>query len=283
MLSMLEKNTVVENCITASSRMREQIIEMTRIAPSTGAHAGGALSMVEIMAVLYLGILRYDCSDPQSSTRDRFILSKGHSAMCMYAAMNQAGILTDEELMTYKANESFLGGHPSMCREKLIEFSSGSLGQGLSLGLGVCLGLKRANNTKSKVYVLLGDGECNEGSVWEAAMAASHYELSNLVAVVDKNRMQYDGDTKTVLNIDPLEEKWRSFGWEAVTADGHSVEALYDAFQTEHEKPLVIIANTIKGKGISFMENNVLWHNNRLTEKQYEQAKAELRAAEEVK
>lgn len=276
----MDRMQIIEKCTTAAFRMRRQILDMTYHAVSTGAHIGGSLSMVEIMAVLYLGVLRYDAADPANPARDRFILSKGHGAMCMYAAMNQAGILTNEELASFKMNDAVLGGHPSMNRDKLIEFSSGSLGQGLSLGVGVCLGLKRAQNHDPKVYVLLGDGECNEGSIWEAAMAASHYRLDNLIAIIDKNRLQYDGQTTDVMNLKPLAEKWRAFGWDTVEVDGHDVSALYDAFQRQQEKPLAIIAETIKGKGVSFMEGNALWHNNRLTEKQYQQALDEIKEAE---
>lgn len=273
-----EKTQIIETCEAASLAMRKNILRMTYRSGSVGAHIGGSLSMVEIMAVLYLGILRYDLSDRMNAKRDRFILSKGHGAMALYAALNQAGVLTDQELEDFKGNETVLGGHPSMNREKLIEFSSGSLGQGLSLGVGVCLGLEKAKNHIPNVYVLLGDGECNEGSIWEAAMAASHYGLSRLVAVIDQNGLQYDGVTAEVMDMGSMENKWKSFGWDVVTVDGHSIEALYDAFQTKHERPMAIIANTVKGKGISFMENNALWHNNRLSDKQYEQALAELEA-----
>lgn len=271
---------IIEKCEAASFRMRRQILEMTYHAISTGAHIGGSLSMVEIMSVLYLGVLRYDATDLKNPVRDRFILSKGHGAMCMYAAMNQAGILTEEELATFKTDDAVFSGHPSMNRDRMIEFSSGSLGQGLSLGVGVCLGLKRAHNEIPRVYVLLGDGECNEGSVWEAAMAASHYKLDNLIAVIDKNQLQYDGETEAVMDMDPMAEKWRAFGWDVIQVDGHDVKALYDAFQQEREKPLAVIADTIKGKGVSFMEGNALWHNNRLTERQYQQALDELKEAE---
>lgn len=273
-----EKRQLVEKCKTAALAMRKNIVQMTYRSGSIGAHIGGSLSMVEIMAVLYLAVLRYDLSNTLNDKRDRFILSKGHGAMTLYAALHQVGVLSDEELEGFKSNDTILGAHPSMNREKLIEFSSGSLGQGLSLGVGVCLGLERSKNYDSKVYVLLGDGECNEGSVWEAAMAASHYRLNHLVAIIDQNHLQYDGTTAEVMDMGSAESKWKSFGWDVITADGHSIEDLYDAFRTEHERPLAIIANTIKGKGISFMENNALWHNNRLSEKQYEQALAELEA-----
>ena len=273
-----EKPQIIETCKAATLAMRKSIVRMTYRSGNVGAHIGGALSMVEIMAVLYLAILRYDLSDRMSAKRDRFILSKGHGAMALYAALNQAGVLTDQELERFKTNETVLGGHPSMNREKLIEFSSGSLGQGLSLGVGVCLGLEKVKNQTPNVYVLLGDGECNEGSIWEAAMAASHYGLNRLVAIIDQNGLQYDGMTAEVMDMGSAENKWKSFGWDVITVDGHSIESLYDAFRTKHERPMAIIANTVKGKGISFMENNALWHNNRLSAKQYEQALAELEA-----
>lgn len=265
-----------EKCQSAALQMRKDSLRMSLAAGASGAHYGGGLSMIEIMDVLYLAIMKVNVNNPFDDTRDRFILSKGHGVLALYAALKQVGLVTDADLDTFKTHNTFLYGHPSMNIPKGIEFSSGSLGQGLSLGVGSCLALQRKGNTTSRVYVLLGDGECNEGSVWEAAASAAHYHLGQLIGIVDKNGLQYDGETKNVLSMDNLEEKWRSFGWDTLVIDGHSIEQLYDAFTTEHDKPLVIIANTVKGKGISFMENNPLWHHSKLTSKQHQDAMQEL-------
>jgi transketolase len=236
-----------------------------------GAHFGGGLSIVEIMAVLYLAVMRLKPTEPLWADRDRFILSKGHGAMAYYAALKQAGFVTDDELMTFKSNQTFLYGHPSMNPQKGIEFSSGSLGLGLSLGVGTAMGLRRRGNHASRVFVLIGDGECGEGSVWESAASAAHFGLSNLVAIIDKNGLQYDGPTKDVLNMDGMAEKWESFGWEARTIDGHNVEHLLDAFERLGSKPTVLVANTVKGRGVPYMENNPVWHHNRLTQAQFDE------------
>ena len=235
--------------------------------------------MPEMLAALYAGYLRYDRDDDNWEERDRVILSKGHAALALYPALVQAGILDRERLKDFKKNGSQLSGHPSLNGLPGIEFASGSLGQGLSLGVGVCLALKRKNNDRSRVFVFLGDGECDEGSVWEAAASASHFGLNKLTAVIDTNKIQYDGDTNDILSMSPMGEKWKAFGWEVIELDGHNVEALIDAYNTKSEKPLVIIANTVKGKGVSFMENNWRFHNARLSKKQYEQSVEELEGA----
>ena len=265
-----------DRCQNAALQMRKDSLRMSLAAGDSGAHYGGGLSMIEIMDVLYLAIMKVDVDNPSDDTRDRFILSKGHGVLALYAALKQVGFVTDDDLNTFKTNNTFLYGHPSMNIPKGIEFSSGSLGQGLSLGVGSCLALQRKSNRTSRVYVLLGDGECNEGSVWEAAASAAHYNLGQLIAIIDKNGLQYDGETKNVLSMDNLEEKWSSFGWDTLVIDGHSVEELYDAFTKEHDKPLAIIANTVKGKGISFMENSSLWHHSKLSPKQHGDAVKEL-------
>lgn len=263
---------VIERCKKAASEIRKDILKMTLGTGNTGAHIGGGLSMVEIMAVLYAGIMKYDTQSPGWEERDRFILSKGHGALTYYAALSYAGFIPKDELYTFKTNGTKLYGHPSINPEYSIEFSSGSLGQGLSLGVGVCLALRNKCNHTSRTFVLLGDGECDEGSVWEAAASASHYHLHNLVAIVDKNKIQYDGWTESVLSMESMLEKWESFGWEVVSVDGHDVGQLYNALTMKTDKPLAVIANTVKGCGVSFMENNPIWHNSRLTQEQYNQA-----------
>lgn len=260
-----------------SSKMRLDILEMTYHMGGVGAHIGGGMSLVEVMCVLYNRIMKFDLNDLNSEMRDRLILSKGHGTLALYTAMAYAGIFPHEELKTYKQNDTDLYAHPSINPNKMIEFSSGSLGQGLSLGVGTALALQRKKNKDSTVYVILGDGECNEGSVWEAAQSARQFNCNNLVAVVDKNNLQYDGETLEIMSDEKLSDTWKSFGWDVITVDGHDVEALCQAFESKHSKPLVVIANTVKGKGVSFMENNPLWHNHSLTKEQYHQAIEEIK------
>ncbi len=277
-------------CRAAARQMRRYTLQMSLAAGPNGAHAGGALSMVEILSVLYLDVLRYDVKNPLWEQRDRFILSKGHGAPSFYAALCLAGFIDEKELGTFKANETRLYGHPAMNPSLGIEFSSGSLGQGLSLGVGTALALKIRGNDVSRVFVLLGDGECNEGSVWEAAMSAAHFGLPNLVAIVDRNGMQYDGFTAPVMDTGDLAAKWRSFGWMVREVDGHDVSALHEALTSSPAgpggsagaAPLAIIARTIRGKGVSFMENARVWHHSRLTQAMFDQAMAEQDAPAET-
>ena len=259
-------------CLYESGRNRRDALQITYELGGIGAHIGGTLSLIEVMTVLYLGFVNFDKNNAYSESRDRVIFSKGHGALALYTAMRSAGIISNEVLGEYKHNDTLLSAHPSINQELGIEFSSGSLGQGLSLGVGVCLALERKKNATSKVYVILGDGECNEGSVWEAAESAAHFGCNRLVAVIDRNHLQYDGNTAEVMNDISLEEKWRSFGWDVSAIDGHNVVSIVEALTMEHTKPRVIIADTVKGKGVSFMENNPVWHNHALNKKQYEQA-----------
>lgn len=256
--------------------MRVDILKMALAARSHGAHLGGSLSLIEIMAALYGGVMSFDAGRVDDENRDRLILSKGHGVMAQYVAYKQMGLLSEEELLTYKANDSVTSAHPSMNDRLGIEFSSGSLGQGLSLGVGVALALRRKNNDTSRVFVVLGDGECDEGSIWEAASSAAHYKLNNLIVIVDKNGLQYDGLTDNILSMENLGEKWRAFGWQTVEVDGHNVTSIASALQTKSQLPLAVIAHTVKGKGISFMENAAQWHNGVVTQKIFEQAVQEL-------
>ena len=253
---------------------------MALAAKSQGAHMGGSLSLVEIMAALYGGTMSFAPDAPQAEYRDRLILSKGHGVMAQYAALKQVGLLSEDELLTYKANGSYVSAHPSVNPGLGIDFASGSLGQGLSQGVGVALALYKKGNESSRVFVILGDGECDEGSVWEAAMTASHYRLANIVAGIDRNRLQYDGNTEEVLALTDFWAKWKAFGWDVVTVDGHDVQALKEAFRMHTEKPLAVIAETVKGKGFSFMENMPQWHNGIVTQRLYEQGMAEVEAVE---
>lgn len=270
---------LIQKCNDAAKRIRRKIIEMTYATGNTGAHLGGSLSIVELLAGLYAGNIRFNPKEPEWEGRDRVILSKGHAAMALYPAMVEAKIIDENELVTFKQDGSRLGGHPSLNGLPGIEFASGSLGQGLSLGVGTCIALKRKNNNESRAFVFLGDGECDEGSVWEAAASAGHYKLNNLVAVVDMNAIQYDGYTTEVLDMSPFEKKWKDFGWDVISIEGHNMEEVVDAYNHKGEKPLAILAHTVKGKGISFMENNWKYHNSNLSKELYEQAIAELEAA----
>ncbi len=241
-------------------------------------HPGGALSMVELLTVLYFDELKVDIEHPDLKDRDRFILSKGHGCTSLYATLMEKGFFSKQQLFTMRQYQSILQGHPDMKVTPGVDMSSGSLGQGLSVGNGMALAARLQHKTY-RVYVLLGDGELEEGQVWEAAMAAAHYGLGNLTAIVDVNGLQINGATDEVMRIEPLDEKFRSFGWQVVNIDGHDIEQIQKAFDAAREceeKPTVILAKTIKGKGVSFMENQAKWHSGVLTEAEYQQAMQEL-------
>ena len=244
-------------------------------------HPGGSLSAAEILTALFFSVMRIDPERPEWEERDRFILSKGHAAPVYYAALTRRGFFPEELLQTYDELDSLLQAHPDMhCPG--VDMSSGSLGQGLSVGLGMALGA-RLNGLDSRVFVLLGDGELQEGQVWEAAMAAPKFGLYNLVAIVDDNRVQLMGDTADVMPIEPLAAKWRAFNWQVIEVDGHDVNALVGACAAaarETSRPTVILARTVKGKGVSFMENTHKWHCAPVSEDLKEKALAELRTWE---
>ncbi|MGB9885750.1 MAG: transketolase [Moorellales bacterium] len=237
-------------------------LALKMIGTAGSGHPGGSLSAAEIMAVLYFHELRVDPARPDWPDRDRFILSKGHAAPLLYAALAERGFFPPEELLTLRRLGSRLQGHPDCRRLPGVDMSTGSLGQGLSVGNGLALGAK-LDGRSYRVYVLLGDGEIQEGMVWEASMAAAHYRLDNLVAIVDHNGLQIDGPVAKVMSPEPLAEKWQAFGWEVVRVDGHQVEEIAAALEHARQvkgRPTMIIADTIKGKGVSFMENRVEWH-----------------------
>ncbi len=274
---MESREQIIQKIEQMSRRMRKNALDMALAAGENSSHFGSGFSIIEIIATLYGAIMKYDRNNPKWSQRDRFILSKGHGVLGYYAALAEAGFVPVEDLPTFGKTGSYLVGHPVINREKGIEFSNGSLGMGLSLGIGVALAGRKRNN-KYKVYILIGDGECNEGSVWEAAMAASQYKLDNLTVIIDKNNFQLGGPNSEIMSVGDLTLKWRSFGWDAVEVDGHNVGELYDAFNRVNipEVPVVIVATTIKGKGVSFAENNAAWHHAALGKSQYETAIAEL-------
>ena len=239
-------------------KIRRHGIEMTHL--SGGSHIGAILSVADIIAVLYADILKFDNKNPKWQGRDRFILSKGHAGAAIYAALAENGFFDVEELTTHYANGSRLSGHVSHHLPG-IDFSTGSLGHGLSAGAGMAFAMKQNGNTDNRVFVVLGDGECNEGSVWEAAEFSNHFRLNNLVAVVDHNKMQSMDYCDKTLEVSPMAKRWEAFGWNVIEIDGHDHNALKEALSAENaDKPTVVIANTVKGKGISFMEMDILWH-----------------------
>jgi transketolase len=260
----------------AAGRIRRHIIAM--LAAAASGHPGGSLSAVEILCALYFRILRHKPEDPAWPDRDRFILSKGHGVPVLYAVLAECGYLPVEELTTLRRLDSRLQGHSLAGSPPGVEMSAGSLGQGLSYCVGQALAA-RLDGRDYRVYCLLGDGELDEGQVWEAAMAAAHYSLDNLTAIVDRNRIQNDDFCDKVMRTDPLPDKWQAFGWHVEEVDGHDLGQVIDALEKARDirgRPTVIIAHTVKGKGVSFMENNPEWHGKAPTPEQAERALAEL-------
>ena len=260
--------------------IRRHGLEMTHL--SRGSHIGAIFSLAEIMATLYTGVLNVNPADPAMPERDRLILSKGHAGAAVYAALAERGFFPVEELKTHYANGSRLSGHVSHKGVPGVEFSTGSLGHRLPAAAGMALGAKK-DHAPWRVYCVLGDGECDEGAVWEAALQARQFALDNLIAVVDFNRMQSLDFCENTLALEPFADKWRAFGWRAIEADGHDVDALRAAFDEAKGnlgggQPTVVIAKTVKGKGVSFMDNNILWHYRTPQGEEYEAALRELEA-----
>ena len=260
--------------------IRRNGLEMTHL--SRGSHIGSIFSAAEILAVLYARVLNVDPADPKKPDRDRLILSKGHAGSAVYSALAERGFFPVEELKTHYANGSRLSGHVSHKGVPGVEVSTGALGHGLAIGAGMALGAKM-DGESWRTYVVLGDGECDEGAVWEAALQAAQYGLDRLTAVVDYNHMQSLDYVDKTLRLEPFEAKWRDFGWNAVSCDGHDTAALERAFAQARDnagsgKPTVILAGTVKGKGVSFMENNILWHYRTPQGEEYEAALKELEA-----
>ena len=256
--------------------IRRHIIRM--IHASQSGHPGGSLSATDIVTALYFHFMRVDPANPQWPARDRFILSKGHACPVWYAALAERGFFLAEELLTLRQINSRLQGHPDMEKTPGVDISTGSLGQGLSAGVGMALGLKM-DALEARVYVVLGDGELNEGQVWEAALAAAKFKLNNLLAFVDYNNLQLDGWCSDVMPIEPLADKWRAFNWQTFEIDGHDMRQIVDtieAAQRVADRPSVIIAHTVKGKGVSFMENQCDWHGRAPNQDEFERAMAEL-------
>ena len=262
-----------------AAEMRESIINLTCTAG--GGHVGGGLSMIDILVALYYHVLKYDPHNPKWPERDRFILSKGHGCIALCPVLADVGYFPVEKLDTFNQLDSPFGMHPDCNKIPGVEVSTGSLGHGLSISVGVALSA-RIDSASHRIFCLMGDGELDEGSVWEAAMSAAHYKLGNLVGIVDRNGISLDGVTEGIMALEPLLQKWEAFGWRAQEVDGHDMRALLDIFKklppTSDTKPTIIIAKTVKGKGVSFMENTIDWHYGNLDEELRDQALAELRS-----
>jgi transketolase len=267
---------IIKKLEIISVKIRKNIIEMLYKAAS--GHPGGSLSAVEGLVALYFLHMNHNPKNPEDLNRDRFILSKGHAAPALYATLAESGYFSSNELNNLRNMNCMLQGHPACLCTPGIEASTGSLGHGLSFGIGVALAGK-LDNKDYRTYVMLGDGETDEGQIWEAAAAASHYKLDNLIALIDRNFLQIDGNTEKIMRLESIRDRWNSFGWKVIEIDGHDLKKIIDALnQAENNtnSPTVIILNTIKGKGVSFMENNVDFHGVPPNEMEYNLAIEEL-------
>jgi len=276
-----KEDIIITELKLTANKVRKDIVKM--IAEAKSGHPGGSLSAVDVVTVLYFNVMRHNPENPKWEDRDRFILSKGHAAPLLYSVLAESGYFEVKELLTLRKLGSRLQGHPDMKRLPGIEISTGSLGHGLSVGNGMAIAGK-LNKKDYRVYVLLGDGECQEGQVWEGAMTASHYKLDNVTAILDYNGLQIDGSVKDVMDIAPISNKWRAFGWYVIEINGHDFKEIFDSFERVKKlkgKPGIIIAYTTKGKGVSFMENVVDFHGKAPTKEQAVQALKELEENEE--
>ena len=256
-------------------RMRLDGLEMALSTGDKGSHLGGSFSCMEILAVLYAEVMKIDSSNPKWEDRDIFIPSKNHCVLAHFPILAEMGFIEHDEIFEFQKNGGRLTGYPRNL-DVGLEYSGGSLGMAISVGIGLALSF-RERDKNNKVYVLMGDGELNEGCIWEAFMAAAHYNLDNLVAIIDRNHLSYDGDTEEVMKLDSISAKMQAFNWNVISCDGHDVGDLLRAFaEIKSGKPNVIIADTIKGKGISFIENRREWHHSRITKEQYEIARQEI-------
>jgi len=269
-------NLSIEELKEMAKKLRRHVITMTATAGS--GHPGGSLSAADIITALYFKAMHHNPQNPQWPDRDRFILSKGHAAPILYAALAESGYFPVEELATLRKLDSRLQGHTDRNLTPGVEMSAGSLGMGLSFGIGVALAAK-LDHRDYRTYVLLSDGECDEGQTWEAALSAAHFKIDNLTAIVDCNRIQLTGWTRDIMNLEPLSQKWQAVGWHTIDVVGHDFNQILAAFQEAEKiknKPPVIIARTIKGKGVSFMENNAKFHGKAPTPEEAERALKEL-------
>lgn len=266
------KITDIKELEKIANNIRKDIID--EIYSAQSGHPGGALSIADILAVLYFNQMNIDPENPKSNLRDRLVLSKGHASAALYAVLAERGYISKDELKTFRRLGSRLQGHPDMEEVPGIDMSTGSLGQGLSVANGMALASKM-DNLGCRVYCILGDGEIEEGQIWEAAMTSNKYELDNLCAILDYNGLQIDGKVEDVKALDCLESKWESFGFNVILCDGHNIEALTNSFEEAKQtkgRPSIIIAKTIKGKGVPFMENKAQWHGKAPSEEEYKEA-----------
>ncbi|MCY6371279.1 transketolase [Clostridium ganghwense] len=266
----------MQNLKEIAKQVRKDIVTM--LTESGSGHPGGSLSAVEILTTLYFKEMNINSEEPQNPDRDRFVLSKGHAAPVLYSTLAQKGFFDKDELLKLRKMGSMLQGHPNMNYVPGIDMSTGSLGQGISTAVGMAIAGK-LDKKDYRVYALLGDGELQEGQVWEAAMSAAHYKLDNLTAFLDNNGLQIDGNVEDVLNPGPVDEKFKAFGWHVINVDGHDFEALINAIaeaKAIKEKPTMIVCKTVKGKGVSFMENEAGWHGSTPSREQCDQALKEI-------
>jgi transketolase len=257
---------------------RARLLGLDMVYTAASGHLGGSFSAMDLLTVLYQNVMNIDPADPQKADRDRFVLSKGHCTPALYPTLALRGFFPVEELKQFRSIDGHMSGHAEMRHVKGVDMSTGSLGQGLSAAVGMALALKGQG---PRVYALMGDGEIEEGQIWEAAMAGAKFGLDNLCGIVDVNGLQIDGKTADVMPSEPLDQKWAAFGWHVVKCDGHDyadIQRAFDEAKTVKGQPTVILAATVKGKGVSFMENNAGWHGKAPNAQQYEQAKAELNA-----
>jgi transketolase len=270
-------NETIESLETRANKIRQHIVSM--IFEAGSGHPGGSLSMADIITAVYFGVLKHNPENPKMEDRDRFVLSKGHGAPALYAALSEAGYFPVEELKTLRKLGSNLQGHPDMRKTPGVEMSTGSLGQGISVAVGMALAAK-LDRKLYKIYCILGDGETNEGEVWEAAMAAAHYKLDNLIGILDRNMLQIDGATEQIMGIEPLASKWKAFGWHVIEINGHSFREILGAITQAQDikgQPIMILAHTTKGKGVSFMEGAVGFHGKAPNKEEYDMAIKELK------
>lgn len=258
-----------------AKQLRLKALEMAYKSGKNGSHVGGGLSAIEIFAALFGGVMKFDVNNPDDEERDRLVVSKGHCVLAYYSALNAVGFMNQEDLDGFEVDGQHLHGHAFRNIEKGIEFSGGSLSMGMSFAVGQALACKK-KNLNNRVFTIVGDGECDEGLIWESAMAASNYKLNNFVVIIDCNKLQYDGLTTEVMNNSSLADKFKAFGFYAIEVDGHDVDELTKALSTQGDKPLCVVAHTIKGKGVSFAEGQREWHHHTLSEDEYNQARKEV-------
>lgn len=270
---------LIEDLEERARQLRIHVVRMTHAAGS--GHPGGSLSAADALAALYFHVLRIDPRDPQWPDRDRFVLSKGHAAPVLYAALAERGFFPVSDLLTLRKLGSHLQGHPEYGTTPGVEAPAGAEGHGLSIGVGMALAA-RLDRRNYRTYVMVGDGENDVGETWEAALTAAHFRLDNLTGILDRNGIQQEGRTEEILSLEPLADKWRSFGWHVLDIDGHDVEAILGALEEARSvrgRPTMVVARTVKGKGVSFMEHHVRFHGTAPTDEELRQALAELGAA----